>query len=872
MNDLFNKSDSVNDILDLLVRKLDGQPSRDGFLCYCPAHNDKKRSLSLTVKDDKLFYYCCAGCTKEAVMDALVAIIAELPGGGKLTLSIPAGIPLSRNGKKLKAIWAYHDQDGNVVGYVARFESFEGKEVIPYFYRDPSTGSWKAGALKSNRHLYNLPAILKNTDKTIIICEGEKASDAAGWLLPDFVVTTSQGGSGAASLSDWSPLNGRRAIIWPDADDAGLRYAAAVVELVTMAGGQIIGIVDFEKLGFQHGSGADAADIKAKKLDTLPLINVADFMRKIPKSRKNVEKNKEKQYEEEKKSQADQIVELARAKAKFFCAKDDDCYAVIQRDRHTEIWPVRSKKFRRWLNHIFQANLGKTPSINAITQAVHSIEGNAAFESDDNERVTVHLRVAGDHNTIWYDLANKDWQSVKIDANGWSVESNSPYFFTRYKATGAQVIPQHGGDLRELLKFFDLSKADECLLLAYVVVTLVPNIPRPLLVVNGEKGSGKSTLLRLIKLLIDPTPYDEPLLVLAGDERELSIKFSHNYLTFFDNVSGISNDLSNFLCQVVTGSGFSVRELYTDDDERIYQLKRPLGISAINIPAGGTDLKDRMLLLELARIDGKRRMEESEIYSEFKRIRPQLIGAVLTALSRAISIKPAIREKIGSLPRMADFAVWGSAAAEALGYGYQAFLDAFFGNAEQINQQILESHPVGAAIVELMNNCDEWTGTPAELLAKLEDVSRDARIDIRQRVWPKSANALTRRIREVASNLKDACFAVDYVHGKKRLITIRKVKKDKNVVEIVDIVENKESQRLNDNDIKSSIVGAAVVWSARNININDIDVDTDDNEKILSARKHRQNKAYDDNDDNKSIFHSDSNITDDNDDFVEIEV
>ena len=48
---------------------------------------------------------------------------------------------------------------------------------------------------------------------------------AAARLLPDHVIVTSPNGAKSANKADWSPLAGRAAIIWPDADEAGRGYA-----------------------------------------------------------------------------------------------------------------------------------------------------------------------------------------------------------------------------------------------------------------------------------------------------------------------------------------------------------------------------------------------------------------------------------------------------------------------------------------------------------------------------------------------------------------------------------------------------------------------------------------------------------------------
>src|SRR5262249_20299801 len=59
-----------------------------------------------------------------------------------------------------------------------------------------------------------------------------------------YVVVTSPGGSRAAAQADWSPLVGREVVIWPDADDPGRQYAAAVAKHCGAAGATRVSIIE----------------------------------------------------------------------------------------------------------------------------------------------------------------------------------------------------------------------------------------------------------------------------------------------------------------------------------------------------------------------------------------------------------------------------------------------------------------------------------------------------------------------------------------------------------------------------------------------------------------------------------------------------
>ena len=178
-------------------------------------------------------------------------------------------------------VWPYRDDAGRLLMYVCRFDKPDGgKDVLPLtLWRIAGAYRWQWKGLPTPRPLYGLDRLAARHDAPVLICEGEKAADAAGELLPGFVAITSPNGAKSAGKSDWSALAGRRLLIWPDADEQGTAYATDVERFALEAGAAEVARIDLEALAKLHGSalpeGWDAADARAEGMDRAALERLA---------------------------------------------------------------------------------------------------------------------------------------------------------------------------------------------------------------------------------------------------------------------------------------------------------------------------------------------------------------------------------------------------------------------------------------------------------------------------------------------------------------------------------------------------------------------------------------------------------------------
>ena len=129
--------------------------------------------------------------------------------------------------------------------------------------------------------------------------------------------------------------------------------------------------------------------------------------------------------------------------------------------------------------------------------------------------------------------------------------------------------PEGGGRIEDLRPFVNVpDDQDWCLLVAWVVASLKPSGPYPVLVLHGEQGSAKSTTAEVLRSLIDPSIAS--LRTAPSEERDLAIAAHNAWVLSYDNMSGVPLWLSDALCRVATGGGFATRTLYEDAEETIF--------------------------------------------------------------------------------------------------------------------------------------------------------------------------------------------------------------------------------------------------------------------------------------------------------------
>jgi hypothetical protein len=215
------------DILrELVLPRLEAvRKSGAGFSARCPAHNDRKPSLSISVGNEHpVVFHCQAGCERDTILDALGLTWSELctPQEREYVEWTPRGPAF--------AIYDYVDEDEKLLFQVCRTADKQFTQRRP----DPTTKTGWAWRLGDTRRVpYRLPKVIeavRNGD-VINIVEGEK--DVQTLEAHRLVATCNPGGAGKWCDEYSTHFAEADVRIIADRDDVGLAHARQVAASLT---------------------------------------------------------------------------------------------------------------------------------------------------------------------------------------------------------------------------------------------------------------------------------------------------------------------------------------------------------------------------------------------------------------------------------------------------------------------------------------------------------------------------------------------------------------------------------------------------------------------------------------------------------------
>ena len=495
----------------------------------------------------------------------------------------------------------------------------------------------------------------------------------------------------------------------------------------------------------QYGNGAISASChhdscRGKKWSDLKAL----YENKDKKTTINSNEN----YNDEKRSQADMLIDACQqSEDTFFQDEYGENYVAIKNNNgNPKILSIEGEEYKNILTTRLYRCIRKTPSRDSINSAIALLKAFAY----NNPKIKLQKRCYMEDNVLYYDLCNENYDIIKVTPNGWDLDKSGKILFTRNSTMEAQVTPIKYDDISIINKHYRFKTEEDEILHITTLLTTFLDISHPMVIYYGEKGASKTTTMKMDRLLVDPSL--QGVIALPRKNDDLALYFYNNYMACFDNMEYLSNETSNQLCMAITGGGITKRKLYTNGEICVYEYKVPIIVNGINVVATKSDLLDRSLLIGLDRIPDDERKEEREVWKEFKKDKPKILGAIFTILSKAMTIYPNV--KLNKLGRMADYVRWGYAITQACGIDGDKFLEAYNNNQNKINDEVVDCNPIATAVFKFMEFRNIYEESASKLLNELNTIAELENIDVRSGKWAKEPNVLSRRLNELKSNLR----------------------------------------------------------------------------------------------------------------------
>ena len=349
----------------------------------------------------------------------------------------------------------------------------------------------------------------------------------------------------------------------------------------------------------------------------------------------------------------------------------------------------------------------------------------------------------------------------------------SDVLFYRPPTADAIVLPAAAGDYKRLRQYLNLDAVSFTLYIAWLTYTLAhPKMKGSNYVILGfigGEGTGKSLAAKVTMMLVDPSEVGVERL--PAKAKDLAIGLQNRHLVAFDNLRCISPALSDALCTAATGGAVTDRKLYTDDDQHVIPLHGAILLNGIYAFIEQPDLAQRCLPLRLEPLPEGNRKSEDELRRELEADMPTILRGLFDLIAKILVHLP--DAKVTNPQRMIEFVRWLAAMELAIGAPVGTLQNEY---AKVLNDGQLDAlldNSLGSAVIEFAVTLDQgaWSGTPAELLAKLNQLKAYG-LQRPPRDWPDNEIALSKRLAPLQTALMTQGVQVQFKRGKHRTINI----------------------------------------------------------------------------------------------------
>lgn len=398
----------------------------------------------------------------------------------------------------------------------------------------------------------------------------------------------------------------------------------------------------------------------------------------------------------------------------------------------------------------FYKMTNKVPKQAAMKDTLRILESQARYS---DQEVKLYNRVGVTQaDSIYYDLGNN--QAIRVTQHGWN-QVIAPAIFKRGSNIKQQVLPTRDGNIQQFFEYVNCEPEYRLLLTTFMISTLIPDINHPVLYIYGDHGSAKSSLCKKLKLVCDPSPNACLLLDLNDKKAEVVRNLSQYHFVVYDNVSYIASDISDVICQASTGGGADIRKKFTDEESFIMSMRSCVVMTSVKMCIKKPDLLDRTILIKSKRL--KRHKNDADINAKFEIALPSIVGGMFDILSSAMAIYPTVQ--IEERFRMADFAKWGFAIAEAMGGQGEQFLADYALNYRMRNEHVAQGNNLCDAVLRMMENRSEYH---AEIGVAFELLKKGLKTSSADRTFPSQSKDLRPHLEELGPVLASFGISVEF--------------------------------------------------------------------------------------------------------------
>jgi hypothetical protein len=622
------------------------------------------------------------------------------------------------------ASYDYRDAAGELTMQVLRFEPKTFRQ------RRPVAGGWENSVKDVSPVPYRLPELLAAPlSELAYIVEGEKDADRLASL--GLVATCCAGGAGKWRAEHADHLKGRVAILIPDNDDAGRDHVSKVAASLKGIAERVI-VLTLPGL-------SEKGDVS----DWLDAGGTPEALAELATAAAQAPTGEDDDDEGRKDSLSSQLVAFVASRTELFHNDSGDAFVMILDTQETH--RLLSTKFKSWLMAMFYKSSGKAARDQSVREALQVLDGLAQH---DGEKKAVHIRVAKLGDAVFVDLAQPgNSLAAKIEAGRWQLVQEHEIRFLRPDTMRPLPTPTAASGMGALWQFVNVPEGARLLVLAWLLECLRPDGVFPVLEILGEAGSAKSTLQRILRMLVDPNASN--LRSPPKSVEDVFISASLNWVASFENVSHLAAPMQDALCVLATGGGYAKRRLYTDGDESVINVVRPVVLNGISACITAHDLIDRSICIEPQRIQTRR--EDGDIEREFEAAYAGLVASLFELMAQTLKELPDTQLPVGENIRLAGFARLGVAMERAMGEPQGEFLRQFHASRQESIARTIDSSPVATALVEWFEARGSRSADMSvkALLLEVEGFKPQG-----AEAWPKTAKGFGDALRRAAPSLR----------------------------------------------------------------------------------------------------------------------